>query len=209
MMVDDGRKSLRAKLRARRKALTATERIAAANGVANSLESLADFVVDRRIAGYWAIDGELPLHVVVSNLARRHQQYCLPRVTGPRQLSFVPWRSGADLESNRYGIPEPVCTKDDLLAPQSLDIVLLPLLGFDRSGWRIGYGGGYYDASFSFLRERGEATSPLLVGIGYAAQQLDAIEPADWDVRLDYVATENELIDCWETVAASASTDEA
>ncbi len=209
MMVDDGRKSLRAKLRARRKALSATERIAAANGVANSLESLADFVVDRRIAGYWAIDGELPLHVVVSNLARRQQQYCLPRITGARRLSFVPWRSGADLESNRYGIPEPVCTKDDLLAPQSLDIVLLPLLGFDRSGWRIGYGGGYYDASFSFLRERSEAASPLLVGIGYAAQQLDAIEPADWDVRLDYVATENELIDCWETVAASGSKDEA
>lgn len=209
MMVDDGRKALRAKLRARRKALTASERIAAANGVANSLETLADFVVDRRIAGYWAIDGELPLHVVVSNLARRQQQYCLPRITGPRQLSFVPWRSGADLESNRYGIPEPVCTGDDLLAPQALDIVMLPLLGFDRSGWRIGYGGGYYDASFAFLRERREAASPLLVGIAYAAQQLDAIEPADWDVRLDYIATENELIDCWETVAASAGGDAA
>ena len=198
MTLDDARQSLRAELRARRKALHASERIAAANGVAGSLEQLADFLVDQRVAGYWAIDGELPLHIVVSNLARRDQQYCLPRITGPRQLSFVPWKSGADLESNRYGIPEPVCTKDDLLEPAELDIVLLPLLGFDRRGGRIGYGGGYYDASFAFLRERHEATRPLLVGVAYSAQEIEVIEQAPWDVRLDYVATETELIDCWE-----------
>jgi 5-formyltetrahydrofolate cyclo-ligase len=198
MTLDDARQSLRAELRARRKTLHASERIAAANGVADSLEQLADFLVDQRIAGYWAIDGELPLHIVVSNLARRDQQYCLPRITGPRQLSFVPWKSGADLESNRYGIPEPVCTKDDLLEPAELDIVLLPLLGFDRRGGRIGYGGGYYDASFAFLRERREATRPLLVGVAYSAQEIEVIEQAPWDVRLDYVATETQLIDCWD-----------
>ena len=197
MMLDDQRMTLRAELRARRKALGASERIAAANGLATTLDQLADFLVDQRIAGYWAIDGELPLHIVVANLSRRGQRYCLPRITGQRQLSFVEWRSGADLEANRYGIPEPVCTEDDLLPAQAVDIVLLPLLGFDRRGHRIGYGGGYYDASFAFLHERSEAASPLLVGVGYAAQQVDAIQPAAWDVRLDYVATENELIDCW------------
>jgi 5-formyltetrahydrofolate cyclo-ligase len=197
MTVEDKRKTLRAELRARRKALGASDRIAAANGVAGTLDQLADYLVDSRIAGYWAIDGELPLHIVVANLGRRGQHYCLPRITGARQLSFVEWRSGADLEANRYGIPEPVCTESDLIAPADIDIVLLPLLGFDRHGSRIGYGGGYYDASFAFLRDRDEATSPLLVGIGYAAQEVDAIEVAEWDVRLDYVATETELIDCW------------
>ena len=197
MTLDDQRKTLRAELRARRKALSASDRIAAANGVAGSLDQLADFIVDPRIAGYWAIDGELPLHIVVANLARRGQHYCLPRITGQRQLSFVQWRSGADLEANRYGIPEPVCTERDLIAPKDIDIVLLPLLGFDRQGHRIGYGGGYYDASFAFLRDRSEAVSPLLVGVGYAAQQVDAIESASWDVSLDYIATESELIDCW------------
>lgn len=197
MTVNDERKMLRASLRARRKALTAVERIAAAESVAERLDQLPGFAADTRVAGYWAIDGELPLHVVVGRLSQRGQQYCLPRICGPRQLSFVPWRAGAELASNRYGIPEPVCTEQDLLAPQALDIVLLPLLGFDRRGYRIGYGGGYYDASFAFLRDRAEAGNPLLVGIGYAAQQLDAIAFEEWDVRLDYVATENELIDCW------------
>ena len=197
MTVDDKRMTLRAELRARRKALVASERIAAANGVADTLDQLADFLVDQRIAGYWAIDGELPLHVVVANLGRRGQHYCLPRITGQRQLSFVEWRSGSDLEANRYGIPEPVCTASDLIPAQAIDIVLLPLLGFDRRGYRIGYGGGYYDASFAFLGERSEAGSPLLVGVGYAAQQVASIEPAAWDVRMDYIATEKELIDCW------------
>ncbi|MEZ5462858.1 5-formyltetrahydrofolate cyclo-ligase [Dokdonella sp.] len=201
MTVNDERKMLRASLRTRRKALTATERIAAAEGVANTLGQLPDFLVDSRIAGYWAIDGELPLHAVVGQLAQRGQQYCLPRISGPRQLSFVPWRAGEELESNRYGIPEPVCTEDDLIAPQAVDIVLLPLLGFDRHGYRIGYGGGYYDASFSFLRERTEALSPLLVGIAYAAQELEAIKAEQWDVKLDYIATEKELIDCWVDAA--------
>jgi 5-formyltetrahydrofolate cyclo-ligase len=198
MTADDERKSLRGELRARRQALSAAERIAAANGVANSLEQLAEFIVDTRIAGYWAIDGELPLHVVVANLMRRGQQYCLPCVVGPRELRFAPWRSGVVLESNRYGIPEPVCSEAELLAPQALDVVLLPMLGFDRRGHRLGYGGGYYDASLAFLRDRTEVATPLLVGIAYSAQQLDAIEPAEWDVRLDYIATENELIDCWQ-----------
>lgn len=197
MNVNDERKLLRTQLRARRKALTAAERIAAAEGVAAALGQLPEFIVDARIAGYWAIDGELPLHVVVGQLSQRGQNYCLPRISGPRQLSFVRWRAGAELEANRYGIPEPVCTEEDLLDPQELDIVLLPLLGFDRRGQRIGYGGGYYDASFSFLRERTEAGRPLLVGIGYAAQEIDAIRTEEWDVKLDYVATENELIDCW------------
>ncbi len=196
MTLDDQRKTLRAELRARRKALVASDRIAAAIGVARQLEQLADFLVDQRIAGYWAIDGELPLHIVVANMARRGQHYCLPRITGPRQLSFVEWRSGAGLEANRYGIPEPVCTESDLLSPRDIDIVLLPLLGFDRQGHRIGYGGGYYDATFAFLGDRDEAKRPLLIGVGYAAQEVDAIESASWDVGLDYVATESEWIDC-------------
>lgn len=198
MTVDEKRSTLRGELRARRQALSASDRIAAANGVANSLEQLADFLVDAHVAGYWAIDGELPLHIVVANLVRRGQQYSLPRIVGSRELRFAPWRAGIVLESNRYGIPEPACTEAELMSPQALDIVLLPMLGFDRKGHRLGYGGGYYDASFAFLNERSEATRPLLIGIAYAAQELDSIDAEPWDVRLDYVATEKELIDCWQ-----------
>ena len=198
MTLDDDRKILRSTLRARRRQLTAAQRIAAASGVARALEQLPEFLTDARVAGYWAIDGELPLHSVVASLRSRGQQFLLPCLAGTRLLRFAAWRPGIALESNRYGIPEPVAAADELLDAAALDIVLLPMLGFDRRGYRIGYGGGYYDTSLEFLRERREVAKPVLVGIAYAAQQLDVVAPAPWDVRLDYVATENELIDCWQ-----------
>ncbi len=197
MTVDEERNALRSELRARRRQLSAAERIAAASGVAESLLQLAEFITDAHVAGYWAIDGELPLHSVVASLRSRGQQYLLPRVVGPRALRFAQWRPGVSLESNRYGIPEPVCSEDELRDADLIDVVLLPLLGFDREGHRIGYGGGYYDATFAFLRERTQAAQPLLVGVGYDAQRVESIAPSSWDVSLDYVATETGLIDCW------------
>jgi 5-formyltetrahydrofolate cyclo-ligase len=77
----------------------------------------------------------------------------------------------------------------------------VPLLGFDRHGHRLGFGGGYYDRSFAFLRDLERPSKPLLVGIGYASQEIDSLAPEDWDVRLDYVATERELIDCTDAEA--------
>jgi len=192
--VADARAALRKELRQRRAALSAQERIAAAGALVAPLEQIPELLTDRRIAGYWAVDGELPLLALMSGLRARGQEYCLPVVDGER-LRFAPWRPGIEIATNRYGIPEPVVAATDLLAPEQMDVVLLPLLGFDRRGHRLGFGGGYYDRSFDFLRERSEVGKPALVGVGYAMQEVDAIEAMPWDVRLDYVATECELID--------------
>jgi 5-formyltetrahydrofolate cyclo-ligase len=75
----------------------------------------------------------------------------------------------------------------------------VPLVAFDRRGNRLGFGGGYYDASFAFLRDAERPASPILVGIGYAFQEVDALATEPWDIRMDYVATERELIDCTGT----------
>ncbi len=198
MTLDDERKTLRSELRERRRQLGAADRLAAAAAVVQSLERLPEFLTDPRVGGYWAIDGELPLHNVVAALRTRGQQYFLPCLAGPRLLRFAAWRPGIHLEANRYGIPEPAGADVGTIDGARLDVVLVPLLGFDRRGWRLGYGGGYYDTTFAALRERSAVASPVLVGIGYAAQELERITPAAWDVRLDYVATEAELIDCWQ-----------
>ena len=112
-----------------------------------------------------------------------------------KQLRFAPWQAGDAVRPNRYGIPEPVAPTG-LLEPFQLDLVFVPLLGFDRRGHRLGHGGGYYDRSFAFLNEQVRPTEPLLVGIAYSFQELPAIDEEDWDVPLDFVATERELIDC-------------
>jgi 5-formyltetrahydrofolate cyclo-ligase len=192
------RRELRQRLAEQRRALPPTERITAAQGLRRSLEQLPEYFTDQRVAGYWASHGELPLNLVIPPLAARGQQFLLP-VTGPgRQLRFAPWKPGDAVEANRYGIPEPVLP-GELFEPFQLDLVLVPLLGFDRRGNRLGHGGGYYDRGFAFLNEQVRPTEPLLVGIAYAFQELPEVDEQDWDVPLDFVATERELIDCSRT----------
>jgi 5-formyltetrahydrofolate cyclo-ligase len=197
----DTRRELRAELRARRSALTAGERIAASQALIESLEQVPEVLTDRRVGGYWAVAGELPLAALIQGLRARGQVYHLPIVDADRQLKFAPWQPGGEIATNRFGIPEPVCAPAELLAPEQLDVVLLPLLGFDRRGHRLGFGGGYYDRSFAYLHGRNAVGKPVLVGVGYALQEVPAIEAMPWDVRLDYVATEQELIDCVPTSA--------
>ena len=189
------RRELRQSLSERRRALPAAARIQAARGVRDSLQQLPDYLTDSHVAGYWAVHGEVPLNLAIAPLESRGQQFLLPVLHGDRTLRFAPWHGGDDIAPNRHGIPEPV-RRDELLAPFELDLVLVPLLGFDRAGQRLGYGGGWYDRSFAFLKPLSRPTAPLLIGIGYAFQELPEIEAQAWDVPLDFVATEHELIDC-------------
>jgi 5-formyltetrahydrofolate cyclo-ligase len=176
--------------------------MAAAQGLRRSLEQLPEYHTDVRVAGYWATNGELPLNLAIPPLATRGQQFMLPVIGPGKRLRFAPWSAGQDVQPNRYGIPEPV-DPAELFEPFQLDLVLLPLLAFDRLGNRLGHGGGYYDRGFAFLKDQARPTEPLLVGIGYAFQELPAIEPAAWDVQLDYIATEQELIDCHADAAGN------
>ncbi|MFK2873902.1 5-formyltetrahydrofolate cyclo-ligase [Dyella lipolytica] len=198
------RRELRQRLAERRRALTPPQRMAAAQGLRRSLEHLPEYHTDSRVAGYWACDGELPLNLVIPPLATRGQQFLLPLIGQDNLLRFAPWTAGDAVQPNRFGIPEPV-TPHEWFAPFQLDLVLVPLLAFDRRGNRLGYGGGYYDRSFAFLRDQLRPTEPLLVGIAYDFQELSDIAPERWDVTLDFVATDRELIDCRTDTAGDAS----
>lgn len=196
MNTSNQRKALREKLRTQRSQVTPAQRIVAAENLASGLEQLPEFSNSSHIAGYWAISGELSLHAVVARLLARKQTYYLPKVYKERKLTFISWHRGETLIPNRYGIPEPDANKVIALVPQLLDIVLVPLIGFDRRGHRLGTGGGFYDTTFGFLREQSRPTKPLLIGIGYSHQEMEKFEPAPWDVSLDFIATEHELIRC-------------
>lgn len=190
----DARRALRDLMRSRREALPPTVRLAAAEALAQQLQRFPAFADARRVAGYWAVRGELPLHALLAPPLRF--EYHLPVLQPDRHLRFAPWRAGAPLAANRYGIPEPAVEAAALRGGELLHLVLLPLLAFDRHGARLGSGAGYYDRSFAFLREPPRAARPLLVGVGYGFQEVARLPAAEWDVPLDYVATERELIRC-------------
>ena len=98
------------------------------------------------------------------------------------------------LHANRLGIAEPQAGA--ALGARWLDVVFLPLVGFDRRGVRLGTGGGYYDRAFAFRQGRSAWRGPRLVGLAYSFQQLEHIATAPHDVLMDAVVTEKGLIRC-------------
>lgn len=173
-------------MRRRRRQLGPAQRIAAANAIAERLLGLEFAPQQGHVAGYWAMDGEIALHVWQLNLPS-NCVYCLPALNG-NELAFVPWRPGDPLVTNRYGIPEPAATSATLLRPEDMALVVAPLVAFDASGARLGMGGGWYDRSFTFRRNR--SAPPWLVGVGFELQRLERIDTAEWDVPLDAVCSE-------------------
>jgi len=182
------RTTLRRELRDRRRALPAPSRIAAAEALADRLLALPFLPHSGHVAGYWAMDGEVGLHAFQLRLPPA-LRYCLPLLHADGSLRFAPWKPGDALVTNRYGIPEPDIDPDRALSPHGMALVVLPLVGFDADCHRLGMGGGWYDRSFAFRLS--QPAPPWLVGAGFAAQRVDALERADWDVRLDAACCED------------------
>lgn len=181
------RAALRTLLRERRRALPAAARIAAAEALAQRVLALPFFPSSGYVAGYWAMDGEIGLHVLQMRLPAG-LVYCLPVLHPDGVLRFAPWRSGDALVTNRYGIPEPDVHPSSALTAADMALIVLPLVGFDAHGHRLGMGGGWYDRSLAARHT--QPAPPHLVGVGFAAQRLDAIPQDHWDVPLDAVCCE-------------------
>jgi 5-formyltetrahydrofolate cyclo-ligase len=188
----DTRAGLRRALREQRIALPAASRMQAAEAVATHLLADPGFGPGY-VAGYWAMGGEVPLHVLQMRL-RPDQAWCLPCLEADGSLRFAPWRPGDPLVSNRFGIPEPDLAPESRLDPRDMATVLLPLVAFDTAGNRLGMGGGYYDRSFAFRLHA--PAPPRLVGVGYGFQRQDGLPTEPWDVPLDAVVTEDGLLAC-------------
>ena len=90
---------------------------------------------------------------------------------------------------NKFKLPEPDVSDDEMLQPRGLDLVLAPLVVFDADCNRIGMGGGFYDRSFAF-RKRPDRHSPVLIGVAHEVQKVDRLVPQDWDVQLDKIVTD-------------------
>lgn len=192
MTLSNDRRALRTTLRAARRALPPATRMAAAEAIASQLLALPFAPREGYVAGYWAMDGEIALHAWQVRLPAS-LTYCLPVLCDDEVLRFAPWRAGAALVSNRFGIPEPDVSDDALIDADRMALVVTPLVGFDARGQRLGMGGGWYDRSFAFRRT--QPAPPYLVGAAFALQQVDALDAEPWDVGLDAVCTDTSTFD--------------
>ncbi|BAU50176.1 5-formyltetrahydrofolate cyclo-ligase [Sulfurifustis variabilis] len=188
----DPKSDLRRALRAKRRALTATEQRRASARLAANLSRMRLFRVSRRIAAYLPNDGEIDPGDILERAWRMKKKVYLPVLSRLRhdRLWFAEASPGMELRPNRFGIPEPVVKASALVRAGELDLVLLPLVAFDERGNRIGMGGGFYDKSLAFLRYRTLLTKPHVIGLAHDFQRVDRLPVDPWDVRLAGVVTD-------------------
>lgn len=189
--------TLRLQLRAKRRGLSAQQQSSAAVAVAAQVQSLRVFQRANTIALYIANDGELSPEILLQQCGQLGKQCYLPVVAENQQMSFALYQQGARLQANQFGILEPLSCAPRIRA-EDLDLVFMPLVGFDRSGARLGMGGGYYDRAFDFLDSAGgrpQAREPKLFGLAHSLQEVERLEVASWDIPLDAIITGLEVID--------------
>jgi 5-formyltetrahydrofolate cyclo-ligase len=173
---------------ARRDALPAAERAAAAETIAGRPFPVA-VPAGMIVSGFSPLKSEINPIPLMRKLADAGARLALPVVAGKgKPLIMRGWMFGEPLASGVWGIREPPPQAPEV----DPDILLVPMLAFDRRGFRIGYGAGYYDMTLARLR----GTKPVLaVGIAFAAQEIDEVPTTPRDERLDLVLTENGVID--------------
>ena len=186
---------LRRRLRAERRRLSNASQRQHAQQLALILGRHPVFLRAQNIGGYWAGDGEIDPGPLLKSAQVRHKSCHLPvlRPHPGRKLWFVRYTIGDPLRANRYGIPEPSLRNGRIRPPWALDLLLLPLVGFDADCNRLGMGGGYYDQTLAYLSSRTHWRRPLLVGLAHECQRVARLEVRHWDIRLDMVVTEKRI----------------
>jgi 5-formyltetrahydrofolate cyclo-ligase len=155
--------------------------------ICTRIRGLAQYRHAKRIALYHAIKGEVDLSAIW-RAAPLHGKYCyFPTICANQTLAFLPATPSSCFRTNDFGILEPESEAHHAILPDSIDLILTPLVAFDKYGTRIGMGKGYYDRTLAHHRPR------LLIGVAYEFQQQPYIEPQPWDVRLDAVVTEHSI----------------
>lgn len=174
--------SLRNMLRQRRQALSEQQQYQSAQIITNKVAELGEFQCASHVALYLANDGEVNTEALIELSHELGKSCYLPCVDG-KQMTFHRYQPGQKLVVNRYGIPEPE-PSSELIRAEALDLVILPLVGFDELGRRLGMGGGFYDRCFAF-KNGDDETKPKLIGIAHACQKVEQLPQESWDLPLD------------------------
>ena len=178
---------LRRTLRQQRNSLTADSRLRFNQSINQHLLNSKLLQSVSSIACYLANDGEPSLDAFIQTSLQSNCSIYLP-IIDDNKLCFAAYQLGDQLSSNQFNIPEPA--KKCLIVTARLSVILVPLVGFDAKGNRLGMGGGYYDRSLDFIKQPGSQDTPLLIGIAYQAQQTTELDAQPWDIPLDAVITE-------------------
>ena len=183
------RKQLRDSLRHLRKNLLISEQKAAAKAVYDLVTRQDFFTSANHLAFYLSFDGELNPKPILEKAMEEHTSCFLPVISRNNQheMCFKLYEEDTPLKENKWGIQEPSKLRPPI-SPLDLEVVFVPLVGFDEKCFRLGMGKGFYDRAFNF-KNQNLIAKPLLVGLAYECQRVQKVPIESWDVRLDLVVT--------------------
>jgi len=186
------KQQLRKELLKKRKLLSPALQKHKSNAINRHITSTDVFTNAAHVATYHAVRGEASPGTLSATFSKN---LYLPVITPDTQQSllFAPFTDNSMFYLNKFSIPEPIYSDKDLISPNTLDLVLVPLLGFDKNGNRLGMGGGFYDRTFTFKKQHKDQ-SPILMGVAYDFQEIEELKPEPWDIPLDYVITESRCL---------------
>lgn len=181
--------TLREQALARRKSLPNDLRKNATAAIAERASLHIETLQPERVVSYWPIGSECDTQSLNARIQAMGVQIGLPAVVNGIGLVFRHYVPGDRLVAGVLKTREPAQTVPCF----SPDLIILPVVGFDRSGMRLGYGRGYYDSAISGLRDAGQ--QPRLLGIAFSVQEVETIPAEPHDVRLDCMVTEKETLE--------------
>ncbi|MFI8741856.1 5-formyltetrahydrofolate cyclo-ligase [Stutzerimonas zhaodongensis] len=194
MIVAEGlsRPALRRQLRQARRQLSPTQQRRAAQNLYRQLAQHPIFRRARHVALYLPNDGEIDPRPLLREAQRRGKATYLPVLNAwPRtRMVFQRIMPNEHLKPNRFGIPEPAFRPTRQRRIWTLDLVLMPLVGFDENGGRLGMGGGFYDRSLAYRDRRKNGHKPTLLGLAHECQKVDRLPLGPWDVSLQATVTD-------------------
>ncbi len=194
MIVAEGlsRPALRRRLRHARRQLTPAQQRLAARRLYRQLAQHPWFRRARHIALYLPNDGEIDPRLLLQTAQRRGKATYLPVLNPwPRtRMVFQRIEPSERLRRNRFGIPEPMIRTARQRRVWALDLLLMPLVGFDGNGGRLGMGGGFYDRSLAYRAMRKKSHKPTLLGLAHECQRVDRLPLESWDVALQATVTD-------------------
>jgi 5-formyltetrahydrofolate cyclo-ligase len=180
--------SLRAEATARRDTLTTGAREAASVAIAHRAASLPELARARVVAAYMPIWSEVDPRPIIAWAFERGLDVVLPAVVAGTAMEFRRHRAGDPLTAGRFGTMMPHADAE-VADP---DVIVSPMVAFDREGTRLGHGRGFYDRAIALLHAKG--IRPLLVGVAFAAQEVPGIPAEPHDIRMDIIVTERETL---------------
>ena len=192
------KQGLRDEMRARRRALSAREQNTAGKALVAQLRGLPGLAGGQCFAAYLTNDGEIDPLPMMRVLIQRKRRCFLPIIVPLRRplLRFGELKLNGRLKSNRFGILEPQVPPQTAFKIGQLDWIFVPLVAFDRTGNRLGMGGGFYDATLDVLRHRRHGRRPRLIGLAHEFQRVNHLDVDSWDVPLHGIVTDSGYYVC-------------